>query len=77
MKVKVTKILDDKFNDNHPNKINTGYEKTGDMINSELRVGECVMILTLGTWFSTSPIEEIIDNSTFKTANSTYKIEYL
>jgi hypothetical protein len=70
--VRITKVTDDKFSGMHPNKINVGYEKEGLMFQAPT-VGQscCVGSLT------TSVVIEVIDDNTFKTMNSTYRIEYL
>ena len=72
-KVRLEKLSDDTFNGIHPNGINTGYTRIG-YINKMPTLGERFYID--GT-FSTSPVVSIIDNNTFKTTYSTYKIEYL
>ena len=53
--------------DNHP--IEIGYIKRGKFINSP-KVGESFWI---GSSFRTSVVQEIIDENTFKTANSIYR----
>jgi len=68
----ITKLTDDEFNGNHPNGINVGYNRFGEMYDPPT-VGDCFY---LGS-FKTSIVTEIIDKNTFRTENSTYKIEYL
>lgn len=72
----ITKVSDDVFDGNHPNGINEGYEKNGIM--GELKVGMPFTVspikLSDYTHFYTSIVTEIIDENTFKTMNSTYKI---
>lgn len=74
-KVKLTKISDDSFNGKHPNNINEGYTKIGIEIKPPT-IGERYFLDSF-FGFSTSPIIEIIDENTFKSTYSTYKIEYL
>ncbi len=71
-RIKLTKISDDEFNGQHPNGINEGYTKTGDMLVPPT-VGERFW---LGR-FSTSPVVKVISKTKFKTVYSTYQIEYL
>lgn len=70
-KAKLTKLSDDKFNGNHPNNVNEGNVYSGSVY-QEPNVGSVCIVGDLRT----SIITEIIDNNTFKTLNSTYKIEY-
>lgn len=73
-KVKITKLSDDHFEGNHPNGINTGFVKEG-IIFDKPKVGEMFHVGFSG--FHTSKVTDIIDENTFKTIYSTYKIEYL
>lgn len=73
IKVKITKISDDFYEGNHPNGINEGFTKTG-LTPNKPTIGERFFIN--GT-FSTSPVTRYVDDNTFKTTYSTYKIEYL
>jgi hypothetical protein len=68
MKVKIIKIkeLEDAL---HPNNIEEGYEKEGNLL-AEPKIGECVYVGSLRT----SEVKEIIDENTFKTWNSIYRI---
>jgi len=72
--IKLTKI-EDFTNGEHKNNINKGYTKKG----LELKlptIGE-PYILESRKYFSTSKVLEILDDTTFKTINSIYKIEVL
>lgn len=69
-KARLTKISDNRFGGNHPNGINEGYTKEGIMWNDPI-VGQSFYLGNLAT----SVVTEIIDENTFKTQNSTYKIE--
>lgn len=70
--VRLTKISDDVFNRKHPNGIIEGIEIMG-ILAFPIEVGQNVVLDN----FYTSNVTEIINESTFKTLNSTYKIEYL
>ena len=67
--VTFVKISDDRFNGNHPNNINEGYTHSGIMFH-DIIIGHRADISGL----STSDVEEILSEDTFKTRNSTYKI---
>lgn len=75
-KVIITKLSDDVFNGNHPNMINEGYQKIG-VIDELPEIGKRFLLkgLHLGSYLHTSVITEIIDENTFKTENSTYKLD--
>ena len=67
--VKITKLSDERFNNDHPNGINTGYEKCGTLL-ADIELGYSIRINNL----TTSWITEIIDENTFRTKNSIYKV---
>lgn len=69
-KFRLTKVSDDKFNGFHPNGIDEGYTKEGYMP-LKPTVGERFYLGALRT----STVTEVIDATTFKTLNSTYKLE--
>lgn len=75
-KVKITKLTDDKFENNHPNNINEGFIKKGNLITPPV-VGYSCMVDS----FYTSTVQEIVSKTDkeiiFKTLNSTYKLEIL
>ena len=73
-KIRLTKLSDEVFSGNHPNNINPGFVKEG-FADNELKIGDSLWMDNL-SW-ATSTIKEIIDDNTFRTLNSTYKIEYL
>jgi hypothetical protein len=73
MFIKLTK-LDSLLEGAHPNGIEQGYVAKGFM-EKEPTVGESFEITNSGYWFTTSTVQEIIDENTFKTLNSIYKIE--
>lgn len=75
-KVRITKLTDDIFKqigENHPNGIFEGYVKEGELI-EPLTVDQAFWV---GPYWRTSTVIQINDDNTFKTKNSTYKIEYL
>ena len=65
-----TKLSDDKFNGNHPNNIHKGFVVRGFLYQPP-SVGLPVIVGSLRT----SIVTEIVDQTTFKTKNSTYKLE--
>jgi len=72
--VTLTKQSDDVFKGLHPGGIYEGYSKTGTL-EEDLKVGERCTVNDYKSYLSTSVVTEIIDENTFKTKNSTYKIE--
>lgn len=74
VKIKLTKVResDDHL---HPNNIPEGNEYIGTM-HSEPKAGEC-FYLDRGPvyYFRTSEVQEVIDETTFRTFNSIYQIE--
>ena len=75
-RVVLTKISDDKFNGNHPNGIIEGYTRVGKLIN-DVVIGDQILVVNNTRYLRTSEVTEIIDDITFKTENSTYKIEVI
>jgi hypothetical protein len=71
-RVRLTKIKDNRFEGNHPNGVNTGAVREGFLIQAP-KVGLSCMTDN----FLTSMVTKILDDNTFETFNSTYKIEYL
>lgn len=70
--MRVEKLSDDKFGGKHPNGVNSGYVSEGAVLVFEVGYGLYMQGLR------TSPITEINEEEgTFKTANSTYKFEWL
>lgn len=74
--VVLIKISDDKFNGNHPNGIIEGYTTVGKLIN-DVVIGDQILVVNNIRYLRTSEVTEIIDDITFKTENSTYKIEVI
>ena len=73
-KVKLTKI-EELSNAEVPNNIPINAERIG-MMKDPPEVGRCFYIhSSISSYFRTSTVTEIIDETTFKTRNSIYKIE--
>jgi len=69
-RVRLTKLSDDVFEGKHPNGIHAGWVEEGRLWKAPIVGERCVV-----GRFHTSTVTEIIDENTFKTKNSTYKIE--
>ena len=77
-KVRLTKVVDD-LDGNHPNRIDKGYVAEG-RLTIDIQVGASVWLQygLSDTGFHTSTVISIDhSNNTFKTLNSTYKVEIL
>ena len=79
MIIKLTKLkeLPDAF---HPNNIEEGRVEIfsiKDYLFKKPIVGERFTLMDLSHWFSTSLVQEIVDENTFKTLNSIYKWEII
>lgn len=76
--VKVTK-LNELPDAKHPGNIEEGFTTTGRMPKSRFVTPEVDSRFNVGSmsrgWWSTSAVQEIIDESTFRTYNSIYKWE--
>ncbi len=77
IKVRITK-LNHLMDIEHPNGIDSGYtvEKEVDKL-PLIVVGKPVYLIDDTSRFHTSTVKEIIDNETFKTRNSIYKMEII
>lgn len=74
--VRIVKLIDTKFEGNHPNGIVEGTEKEGKLIVFE--VGQSVLLTTEKIYFETSEVTSINENlGMFFTKNSLYKIELI
>lgn len=73
--VYLEKLSDDRFEGKHPNGYPIGYVRVGELC-SDIEVGEMCELYGKRLWdyFHTSEIIKILDDYTFKTKNSTYKI---
>lgn len=77
IKIRLTKISDDKFDGEHPNGVNEGYVKEGAPIVYPFLVGDCLHIYgDDGRIFRSTKVTEI-DGELYRTKNSTYKLEVL
>jgi hypothetical protein len=72
--VLVTKVVDEVFNGVHPNGIDVGYQSQGTL-QRDLKEGDFLHIVGFGRYLITSTIQKILDENTFTTMNSTYKIK--
>lgn len=77
--IKITKLEDHKFSDQHPNSINVGYKAVG-VLNLELsNKHQCVFINeSVDRYFHTSQVKDIQEFEGYdlvKTVNSLYKVE--
>jgi hypothetical protein len=76
--IRLTKLKDTKFNNDHPNQINEGYVKEG-MINVEKsNEHQCFLIIKGDRFFNTSQVLEIEVQEGYDlvhTLNSIYKVE--
>lgn len=72
----IIKVSDDKFEGKHPNGINEHYTAKGVMVDPPT-VGKPFYVDRPSGYFRTSPVTEIINPITFRTLNSTYKLEYI
>jgi len=76
--IRLTKLKDNKFDNNHPNQINEGYVKEG-MINVEKsNEHQCFLMIKGDRFFNTSQVLEIDEQVGYDlvyTLNSIYKVE--
>ncbi len=73
---KIIKLSDDVFDGDHPNGVYAGFTVTG-VFEQKPTVGESFRICSTKYYnesLTTSEVIEIIDEFTFKTMNSTYKL---
>jgi hypothetical protein len=76
--IRLTKLKDNKFNNEHPNGINEGYVKEG-MINVEKsNEHQCFLMIKGTRFFNTSQVVEVDEQEGYDlahTVNSIYKVE--
>jgi hypothetical protein len=72
--IQITKIDAVRYKDGHPMGVDTGFTSQGTALN-DIIVGD-FFYMEKGL-FRSSPVTEIIDENTFKTRNSIYKVEEL
>lgn len=76
--IRLTKIKDNKFENNHPNGINEGYVKEGVIDVEKSNEHQCFLIIKNERFFNTSQVLEIDEQSGYDlvhTVNSIYKVE--
>ena len=76
--IKLTKLKDNKFNNNHPNGINEGYVKEGVINVEKSNEHQCFLIVRGMRFWNTSQVTAIEENTGYDivtTLNSTYKVE--
>ena len=76
--IRLTKLKDNKFNNEHPNHINEGYVKEGRINVEKSNEHQCFLIIRGGRFFNTSQVLEIDEQEGYDlahTLNSIYKVE--
>lgn len=79
MQLKVTKVEDRRFSNNHPAGYNVGHVEVGVIDLQNCNTYQCLFLITsLDRYWHTSQVLEIWEHSGYdllKTLNSTYKVE--
>ena len=78
--IRLTKLKDNKFNNEHPNQINEGYVKEGTINLEKSNEHQCFLIIKGDRFFNTSQVLEIEEQGEYDlahTVNSIYKVEIL
>jgi hypothetical protein len=76
--IRLTKLKDIKFNNEHPNGINEGYVKEGIINVEKSNEHQCFLIIKGARFFNTSQVLEIEEQEGYDlahTVNSIYKVE--
>jgi hypothetical protein len=76
--IRLTKLKDTKFNNEHPNGINEGYVKEGTIHVDKSNEHQCFLIIKGARFFNTSQVLEIEEQEGYDlahTVNSIYKVE--
>lgn len=76
--VKVTKLKDIKFENNHPKEINEGFVFIGDVNIEESNSIQSLFVIDGGRYFHTSHVQEMEEHEGYdllRTVNSIYKVE--
>ena len=76
--IKLTKLKDNKFNNNHPNGINEGYVKEGVINVEKSNEHQCFLIVRGMRFWNTSQVTAIEEKEGYDlatTLNSIYKVE--
>lgn len=78
--IRLTKLKDNKFNNEHPNHINEGYVKEGVINLEKSNEHQCFLMIKGDRFFNTSQVLEIDeqkDHDLAHTLNSIYKVEII
>lgn len=78
IQVRVTKLVDNKFGNQHPANINEGYTKTGFVNVKESNNIQSLLVIGEGRFFHTSHVQSLEEHQGFDiltTLNSVYKVE--
>lgn len=78
--IRLTKLKDNKFNNEHPNHINEGYVKEGIINVEKSNEHQCFLMIKGDRFFNTSQVLEIDEQEGYDlihTLNSIYKVEIL
>jgi hypothetical protein len=78
--IRLTKLKDNKFNNEHPNQINEGYVREGVINLEKSNEHQCFLIIEGDRFFNTSQVLEIDEQEGYDlahTVNSIYKVEIL
>jgi len=76
--IRLTKLKDNKFNNEHPNHINEGYVKEGTINLEKSNEHQCFLMIKGDRFFNTSQVLEIDEQDGYDlahTLNSIYKVE--
>jgi hypothetical protein len=76
--IRLTKLKDNKFNNEHPNQINEGYVKEGTINVEKSNEHQCFLMIKGDRFFNTSQVVEIDEQEGYDlahTLNSIYKVE--
>lgn len=76
--IRLTKLKDTKFNNEHPNGINEGYVKEGTINLEKSNEHQCFLMIKGARFFNTSQVLEIEEQEGYDlahTVNSIYKVE--
>ena len=76
--IRLTKLKDNKFDNNHPNHINEGYVKEGFIDVDKSNEHQCFLMIKGDRFFNTSQVVEIDEQVGYDlahTLNSIYKVE--
>ena len=75
--IRLTKLKDNKFDNNHPNGINEGYVKEGIIDVEKSNEHQCFLIIKDNRFFNTSQVVELDEQEDYDlahTVNSIYRV---